>query len=370
MATKMTGSGSMLLRPSSLWLDDVDQLLKENGLPRLDRASLRRMDGRNESWAAVTERGVAIFVKRLNGADAEKRHRIQRALAFEDLRSVLKVPAPELLASQSRSFTLVHEYIADSRSGAELMVDEEFSDELAYKAGGIIGHLHNSKLSSSDRIDRSSPHHPPVEYLEGLPLAVFENSTAAALEAWKLMQSDQHLLNAIKRLREWELLSPRSPCHCDLRMDQFLVTGRSILLADWEEFRLADPARDVGSFIGQWISRAIMDIITNRGGDTAFIGLEMTHDIVLQRGLERLGRLLPRAHSFWKGYLNARPDADKELGVRATAFAGWHLFDRLLAAGEQSSRLASIQRAAAGVGRTALLRPERFAKALGLEPAS
>jgi hypothetical protein len=70
-------------------------------------------------------------------------------------------------------------------------------------------------------------------------------------------------------------------------------------------------------------------------------------------------------HEFWRAYTQVRPDIDPGLPVRATAFAGWHLLDRLVAGALSSARLSAIQRAAAGVGRAALVNPEKFATTLG-----
>ncbi len=94
---------------------------------------------------------------------------------------------------------------------------------------------------------------------------------------------------------------------------------------------------------------------------------ELTHELVLQRGVEKMQRLLPRVHHFWRGYRQSRPYLDDGFAARATAFAGWHLLDRMIAGATKTARLSGIQRAAAGVGRAALLNPEKFAATLGFE---
>ncbi|MFD3870874.1 class V lanthionine synthetase subunit LxmK [Streptomyces sp. NPDC058623] len=359
---------------------EVDALLRRLGTGPFDRADLTALPGRNDTWAGRTTDGARVFVKRLTGPPQDVRARMGRALAYE--RIVADAPAdvlrgPALLGSDPDAGLLAFDYLQDARSGAELMADQEFTPELAHRAGLALGRLHARPVGPRDDLERSTPVLPSPELLEALPAAVFEELSGAELETWRLLQNDAPLIAAVHRLLADERAAPRAPAHCDLRMDQFLITGRPgpdsrLHVADWEEFRLADPARDVGGFAGEWLHRAVHDIVTTRGdADTAaFAGLSMTRETVLARGAEKLTRLRPVVQEFWRGYREARPDADPGLAERATAFAGWHLLDRLLAGAARSNRLLGIERAAAGIGRTALLDPARFTHVVGLGDAS
>ncbi|MFD6873472.1 MULTISPECIES: class V lanthionine synthetase subunit LxmK [unclassified Streptomyces] len=359
---------------------EVDALLRRIGTGPFDRTDLTALPGRNDTWAGRTTGGALVFVKRLTGPPEDVRARMGRALAYE--RMVADAPAdvlrgPALLGSDPDAGLLAFDYLQDARSGAELMADQEFTPELAHRAGLALGRLHARPAGPLDALERSAPALPSPEPLEALPAAVFEELSGAELETWRLLQNDAPLIGAVHRLLADERAAPRVPAHCDLRMDQFLITGRPgpdavLHVADWEEFRLADPARDVGGFAGEWLHRAVHDIVTTRGdADTAaFAGLSMTRETVLARGAEKLTRLRPVVQEFWRGYRAARPDADPGLAERATAFAGWHLLDRLLAGAARSNRLLGIERAAAGIGRTALLDPARFTHVVGLGDAS
>ena len=195
---------------------------------------------------------------------------------------------------------------------------------------------------------------------------MFDWSSFGQLSAISLMQQDGELAEGIKTLLAREEAADKVPSHCDLRVDQLLVRDSDVFIADWEEFRLADAARDIGSFAGEWLHRSVLDIVTNRGDD-GLVDLELSHDLIVARGAEKLERLRPRIENFCRGYREVRPDTDPELWERATAFAGWHALDRLISSAARSARLSGIERAAAGVGRNALLHPKRFAPALGLE---
>ncbi|WP_455353735.1 class V lanthionine synthetase subunit LxmK [Streptomyces sp. SYSU K217416] len=346
----------------------VDALLELLGLGPFDRDSLVAPVGRNEVWAGATAGGRKVFVKRLVGGDDDVRARMRRLLSFEQFSAELSSSAlrgPEFLGCDEEARIVVFEYLEGARSGAELMVDETFDDALAHAVGRAIGLLHDSPVREPDDLDSSTPELPSPALLQALPQRMFDNLSFGELQTWRLMQSDPALIAAVTDLRAREEEAPRVPAHCDLRVDQLLVTDEGFHVADWEEFRLADPARDVGGFAGEWLYRSILDIATSRG-DTVLMDTDLTHESVLRRGTEKIERLRPRIQHFWDGYRETAGRTDAELAVRATAFAGWHMLDRLIAGSPQRGRISGIERAAAGVGRGILLNPERFTATLGL----
>lgn len=347
----------------------VDALLVELGTGPFVRDTLTAPVGRNDSWVGATTSGRKVFVKHLIGPGPDVRARMGRLLSFERLSGRLPSAAlrgPAFLGADEENSLVAYDYVEDARSGAELMIDQTFGPALAENIGRAIGLLHEAPLTRAPKLDDSLPPHPPLGFLQGLPLPVFESLSFAELQGWRLMQTDEALVKAIGELRERERGAPRVPSHCDLRVDQFLVTGDDFLVTDWEEFRLADPARDVGAFAGEWLHRSILDIVTTRG-DSGFLDVELTHEVVLSRGVQKMQRLLPLVRSFWHGYQQVRPQLDAELATRATAYAGWHLLDRLMAGASRTSRLSGIERAAAGIGRAALISPANFVTTLGFE---
>lgn len=362
------------LRPLDLALaPEVDDFITSLGFGPLDPSSATDPLGRNDIWSGRTVRGRHVFVKRIAGGTGG-RPRFDRSVTFERFADETGLFAPRrgrLVGSDPEHLLLAFDHV-EARTGAHLMIEEAFDEALAETAGRLVGRLHGTAVPAGVEPDRTQGIFPPVEFLHGLPAGAFEASSAGELAAWRLLQQDDELVQALTRLRRDERAVEPVPSHGDLRVDQFLVTGEdadraepSLLLTDWEEFRLADPARDVGAFAGEWLFRGVLDIVTDRG-DTAFVDVEFTHDVVLERGAVKLQRLLPLVRSFWAGYRGERPVVDPGLSTRATAFAGWHLIDRLIAGAARTSRLSGIERAAAGIGRNALLSPGRFADVLGL----
>lgn len=349
----------------------VDALLVRLGVGPFIRGSVNAPPGRNDSWAGSTESGRQVIVKRLLGIPEDAESRMDRLLAFErfaERNPQVAQYAPAFLGADREARLMAYEYVEDATSGAAKLVDDDFDNGLAESVGRAIGLLHGADAGISEEYDRSLPPLPETTLMNGLPLLVFNGFSAGELEAWRLMQQDVVLVRALEKLRVQEAEAPRVPSHCDLRVDQLLFVDRRVYIVDWEEFRLADPARDVGSFAGEWLHRSVLDIVTNRGDtDDAFIDLELTHEQVLQRGVAKMERLLPRFHHFYRGYRSVMGDTDHGFSERVTGYAGWHLLDRLLAGAYRSHRLSGIERAAAGVGRTAILSPGKFAPVLGLK---
>jgi hypothetical protein len=362
--------------PATTGLDratEVDAVLSRLGLGRLSCQDPAGFPGRNENWAGSTDRGYRVFVKRIGGPAAQARRRLRRSVEFERLAASHQVTlAPRHFGWDEPARLLVSELVEDAVSGADLA---DFGADLAERAGRAIGALH--RLPSPDGPDRPDgapaggrPVLPSLELLRGLPLAMFYECSAGELKVWQLMQNDEKLAGAIGCLLERERRAPRVPAHCDLRFDQILLAGGRLYVTDWEEFRTADAARDIGSFAGECLHRAVTGWAERTAAERAAAAAvgPVSHDQIVRSCAEGIERARPTIAAFWSGYRAARPehDRDHDLGERAAAFAGWHLLDRMLAAARRAVRLSAVQRAAAGIGRTIMCAPGESAETIGL----
>ncbi len=344
---------------------EVVEALSGLSFGSLGSAEIFSFPGRNDNWSGVTDEGHAIFVKQLAGKTPESLARFRRALAFEREAAAERIPHPRLLGADEKNRLLVFELLENARSGNELAADDAFTPGISQQVGEILAALHGAMPTGvPDVVDDPHPL-PPVAELRALPLAAYLSASGASLQAWAMLQRDVPLVSALTALREGERTTPRVPGHGDFRLDQLLVQDAVVHLTDWEEFRLMDPARDVGAYVGEWLYRAVLRIPVTDGADTAF-GQTLGHTEILTRGQQEISRVIPLVTAFWTAYRAHRRTADPELATRATAYAGWHLIDRLLASTRESARLSAIVRAAAGIGRTALLDPQRFTGAVGL----
>ncbi|GAA1014413.1 hypothetical protein Aple_079460 [Acrocarpospora pleiomorpha] len=339
---------------------EVTEFLTGLDLGTLRQDEISAFRGRNDTWAGVTSAGIPVFVKRVGGEPSTVRPRVDRIKAMGELLDTHPViHAPQLLGGDVESGLVAFALLEHAQSGADLGGDG-FTWELAHSAGFQVGTLHTLPAPRAVAEDTSEPPLPPLKALVALPLEAYAVASGAELEAWAILHNDPVVVEAIGRLAAWERDSTHVLVHGDLRLDQFLYHHDTLHLVDWEEARRADAARDVGAFVGEWLYRGVLGMAGHE--ETA------GEREVVANGARRFETLRPNIEAFWSGYLAARPAAraDRELAARAAAFAGWHMFDRLLAAGYERARLTPLERAAAGVGRKVLISPADFTATLGL----
>lgn len=341
----------------------VNDLLKKIGLGVLCENGLRSVLGRNLNWIGWTESGTEVFVKKVLGSTEEVVSRIRRTVAHDEILSGSHdrgLAGPRCLGWNEENGVVVFDFLGGTRTGTSLVEEGKFPPEISERIGRMVAHLHETDVSASV-MDTSPMPLPSAERLEGLAEEEYLNAPHATRRMWNLLQNDGLLRQAILDLLDSENCANRVPSHCDLRVDQVLVVDGHPHLTDWEEFRLADPARDMGSYTGEWLYRAALDL------EAGSPGAEDSLDSVAESGATALARLKPQITAFWEGYRSVRSHTGPDFEARATAFAGWHLMERVLSGTMRSSRLAAGQLAAAGVGRKALLRPEAFTSTLGIE---
>ncbi|MEO9324031.1 class V lanthionine synthetase subunit LxmK [Nocardioides sp. C4-1] len=347
--------------PTPAWVLDV---LAEAGLPSAPTAV--PLPGRNETWR--TERPTqSVVVKQLVGPN--RRQRFARAAAHTGHRGPL---TPTLLHADADRLVLVHSTLADAVTGSELLVEQTFTTELCRELGAGVADLHLGPLDDVRDVPPPVPSVPSEQAVSALPIELVSQFSAGEIQAWRILQSDPQLPGYLRDLREATAAAPRTPVHGDLRIDQVLVADGRPYVVDWEEHGAGDPAYDTGSWIGEWVYRAVLDIPTSRGDglgtaqpDGVLHHQDLTTAEVVQRGVAKLDALTPHIVAFWDAYRAVRPVDAAEI-ARVTAFAGWHLLDRLLAHAHAASSLPGLHRAAAGIGKRILSNPAGAADALGL----
>ncbi|MEV6394005.1 class V lanthionine synthetase subunit LxmK [Streptomyces sp. NPDC051907] len=352
-----------LLRYQPTGLDaapEVNALLESLGLGGFAADGLTAFGGRNDNWAGSTRSGDQVFVKTVAREPDGTSPELDRALSFETLAAQLPAAAPlrvpEHLGTDRAAAVSAYRLLPGARSGSEVALDGDFDDELCAAAGRAVATLHSLDPGGAE-VDAGEAPLPPLRWLEAFPWSAAQDRSMAQIAAWKLVQDDAEAVAALARLRERERAAPHTPAHCDLRFDQFIVHEGMLYLCDWEEFRIADPARDVGAFVGEWLFQATYSVFAPTGDkDAPALGFDLSHEEIVERGSAGLRRHLPRVAAFWRGYLECRTP-DPELAERAVAFAGWHMYDRLIATAQAHAVLNPVARAAAGIGRTLLLNP-------------
>lgn len=360
-------------------------VLTRAGRGRLDVTTVQVLAGRNDNIAARTVDGEGVFVKQFerppdgrSATSAAQAH----TLAFERYRAtrpdrLAGLRAPELLAAgapEDGGALLAYELLTGVRTFADLADEGDLTTDHLAAAGAALAALHRAPVTAD--VPTARHRFPPSAAFTAIGRHSWSVASAAELEAWALLQSDAELQVAVARLRDREDQGRQVPVHGDLRLDQLLQSDTGVHVTDFEDFRRGDPARDLGSLLGELAYRAILAIIKDRDGSFS-MDVEFTHEEIVDRGARELDAALPLMRALWAGYRTAPappgpgpdgpddPDPDPELAERSAAWLGWHMFDRLLASSKDRNRLLSVHRAAAGIGRAVLLDPARHLPAFG-----
>lgn len=339
------------------------RLLDRLGRETVTETTPAAFAGRNGTWNMTLHSGGKVFVKQIS-AQAAGPMAFARSAAFAAFaeQSPEHAPStPRLIGSDPEHALLVFEHCPGT-SLANLLVQETIPDTFPEEVGILLARLH---AGPSLGLECSTPPSPPVEMLTvGVPHTRYLDFTVAEMALWSELQGDHELLAAVAELRASEREHQDRPTHGDLRLDQFHLHNGRLCVLDWEEFGRGDPARDLGMLAGEWIYRAVLDTVTTRGGASA-PPVRFDNESATDRIAERMEALVPQIRRMWAAYADTADNADGELPIRATAHLGWHLVDRTITRAPMVSRLPAIERAAAGIGRQALLSPARYADALG-----
>lgn len=350
--------------PAPSTVEGLADLLERLHLGRLDEAS--SPGGRSNNWLGTTTSGQRIFAKHLPRSTSGGIDAFTRTLAHAQTDRAGASPA--LLGADPATGLVVFNGLEGAESGVDRALARRFEPAMSDQVGQQLARVHAATIAP-DLVDDEPSVMPPLTWLEGLPWAAVQTMNGAQLEAWRLLQNDPDVVAALVRLRAREQLAPLVPIHGDLRLDQVLVTDVDVQLCDWECFRLGDAARDLGAYIGEWIYHSVFRIFAT-DGDSAWAGgaATVSHEEVMARGNANLTDNAVQVQAFWGGYQSVR-DIDDDLRSRAFAFAGWHVIDRFLAAAESQSSLHPVAKAAAGIGRAALVNPDTVGSLLATAPA-
>lgn len=326
--------------------------------------------GRNVSGTLTFDNDEKIFVKVIKGMGAGQR--FSRSVSFAGAvdkdglgatGSLLRTP--RLLAHHDDSLSTAHEHLAHGSDFGERFRGGEASDDDLLRVGRALGTLHALPLRNPGDIDSSLPNLPP-HGINAISQEVHAGSTMGQLEVWRILQNDQSLRDSLGRLVDGAPREKRTAVHGDMRADQVFL-GDACWILDWEEFRLGDPARDLGSMLGEVFYHQIRHILD----DLPTAAADIRDEDVVARGVALLNDVIPQLRTLWLGYGSVRQEAigNADFAQRCVGYFGWQLFDRALASGTYYGRLSALDRAIAGIGREALHGGSSYAPMLGLVAA-
>ncbi|WP_246460212.1 class V lanthionine synthetase subunit LxmK [Streptomyces himalayensis] len=354
--------------------DFVAAALAELGLGTFEPLGGETFSGRNDSRTGLTSRGHAVFVKRLTGAEAARR--LRTLIGFEQTCRARISPAlrtPACLGWDVERQVIVFDWLKDAVSGHDLAADDAFTDDMARRCGAAVGVLHGppGAVEPPPAAVRASASAVP-DLFTALPLDYYERASGAVLAMWRILHGDATIAASLRALRADSRRARPVLIHADLRLDQFLFDADGPLLCDWEEWQMGDPACDVGAFAGEWLYRMLRGIPSDdpreeQDDASPEARHRAAHHRILERGLAGVEAARTKIAAFRDGYADSGGCLSDDLVTRATAYGGWHLLERVLAAAESRPVLGTLDRMLIGIGSTALRTPHKFAQSLGLE---
>jgi hypothetical protein len=257
--------------------------------PRL--SEMRGFVGRNDNWLVPTPPDGDLFVKCLRGPRDQLVIRMARVAAFERL--VADAPpetfrTPAYHGADELRGMLVFDCLPDSRAASDLFADDELAPATVFEFGRIVAEIHRLPHTSIG-VDDAAGGGRAVTSFYALDAESYANCSGGEVEAWAMLQHDKLVLKSLSAMQASSAQAPAVASHGDLRLDQFLLDAAgAVYLVDWEEFRYADPARDVGAVVGEFLHHAAS---------------RMFAELDVEAGLQvpRTRRSWPRASSSWTG---------------------------------------------------------------------
>ncbi|MEW1980954.1 phosphotransferase [Citricoccus sp. NPDC079358] len=318
--------------------------------------------GRNVSGIFETPT-ARCFVKRFTGLAAGERWRNSRAFNKAGIVTSGAMRTPSLMFSHEPSATLIYEAMPrDATHIVELLRADELSATYCQALGAGLGDLHSAQVDHPEELTDAIPGLPPGAN-SAVPLDVVEQSTIGVLQLWGILQQDETLAEALADL-VGAVYVPR-PIHGDLRTDQIFHDGESVQIIDWEDLRMGDPARDVGSLLGEVLFNRLRKL-TQRASDEEG---NLTDENLMRSGAELVTEASESMRVIWSSYSTASgcDDLDEGMRVRTAQYVGWAMYERSMAVATYFGRLGAFERAIMGIGRNLLLNPDDFSSSIGLE---
>jgi hypothetical protein len=313
--------------------------------------------------------------------DGDARRRYDNTVAWDSLRSRdYAVLSPAILRRDDTSQTVWFEYVAGI-SLAELLstyherAQKPLPEPLLEELGRSLGNLHSLPRLMIDqslegiRTRQDKETDPQIQSsssadgLTSMSLHHYENASRGEVEAWRLIQRDDVLTEALKSWHSRLAREPMVPSHGDFRLDNVLyeTTDNAVCILDWEEFGLAPQSRDLTNLVGGIIHTSLFETFRWNEVEPPE-NVADAHRAILESGEAALKACQPLVLAFLRGYESSSPmPVDKGQLARG---CGWFMIERMIARSVLMMRVEAMDRGIAGIGRQALLNPELLADLL------
>lgn len=214
-------------------IESPDQVEVITYLPKLNANWIIRHHGPKQS--------TNFFLKLFRGPFANLNYLNTRRFYSDNPH--LADSVPRLIDVHDSTMAMLFEYV-----GAGAASPSSHADGVG--CGQVLGRLHSTPLG--EPVERSGS---TISGQSGIPFEMWEHLTVAQLGWVRQYQRDTDLIDAIAAFRTES--AEETPVHGDIKQDQFLKSGAHIVLSDWDEYSIGDPAADVGAFLGSQLAESL-----------------------------------------------------------------------------------------------------------------
>jgi hypothetical protein len=295
---------------------------------------VRDVSSRNRNFRVEVSSGAGFHVKQ--GSDSNTRLGVAReAGVYRDIRRLnprFVEFMPVLQQFDEARGVLLLGLIRDAEDlRAYHLRNKKFPAELGAAIGEVLAILHALGPPAGEA-DHPCPY-PSFFNLYRPSLEIFRSASAANIQLIRIVQASSEFcqrLDVVRKGLRCEVL-----LHNDLKWDNMLLAPEGLRLVDWETAIFGDPAWDLGSVFGQYLSWWIFSMPVS-GGQPAenFVDLATFP----------LANMKPALNAFWTAYFSSRGLGSKDasqLLMRAVAMTGVRLLQSAFEASQFAAQLTS-----------------------------
>jgi hypothetical protein len=326
-----------------------------------DALVVRDASSRNRNFRVETANGGYLLKQGL-GAEAQATV-ANEAAVYAQLARVpgLQAFVPRLYGYEPNDGVLVLELADGAVDLRTHHAAGTFSASLGSALGTALGGLHRETRQPAEPTPTVAT---GALWMHEPPLGILRDISSAGLEVLRIVQTAPAMGDALEGLRRsWR---PEALIHGDVKWDNCLVRDADLpterlWLVDWESAMRGDPAWDLGSALGQYLSCWLFSIpITGSDPPERFPELAAMP----------LDTMKPALAGCWLAYRQAIGGSDGDAdarAVRAVSFAGARVLQTAYEAAQMSEQLTSPLILHLQLAHNILLRPDDAAtRLLGL----
>ena len=275
---------------------------------------------------------------------------------------------PELLHFDADNSIIIFNYLNDYRDLMDFYLKESsFPLEIADAVGTVLGTIHRDTFNqenqreffdSQEGVNGAEQVPKLIQSLEKITPDIFATTPADGLKFFALYQRYESLGKAIAQLGN--SFTPTCLTHNDLKLNNILLhtnwqepKNSIIRLIDWERSSWGDPAFDLGTLFGSYISIWLGSLVMSKS-----LSIEES----LNLAVTPLELLQPSIAALTKAYFLTFPEIlqhSPDFLAKVVQFAGFDLIQQIQAMIQYQKSFGNTGIAMLQVAKSLLCRPER-----------